>query len=388
MDSSDPSDNVKSDTRRRSVCLLYASSGSGHKKATEALRSSIGERYPDLKIMTHDILDFMPGFLSRIYSKGYLLAASRFPLLWYVIYEIGSDLSDRREPGFLHRAFWRLVFRRLFNLLRKEMPGYIISTHFLSGWVAGQYKMRYDSGCNVATVITDYGVHPVWIVPGQDIVFVASDHLRAELEPFADYFGTDRFEVVGIPIHPRFAANRDVEALKRKFGIEPDRTSILIISDMSGSSNAYRILSALAICGASLELLLAGGKFKSIPENLRRELATGDVKLQIFGYVDFIDELMAISDLAITKTGGLISSECLASGLPLVVYKPYPGQEERNCSYLLEEGAAVRVEQISGLCGRIEGLINEPAKLEEMKANAMRIAKPGAAAKIADIMFG
>ncbi len=324
---------MKSDTCRRSVCLLYASSGSGHKKAAEALRLSIAERYPDLEIITRDILDFMPGLLSWIYSKGYLLAASRFPSLWYLIYEFGSDLAGHKQPGFLHRVFWRAIFRKLFNLLRKETPGHIISTHFLSGWAAGQYKMMYDRGCNVATVITDYGVHPVWIVPGQDIVFVASDHLREELEPFADYFGTDRFEAVGIPIHPRFAANKDVEALKRKFDIEPDRISILIISDMSGSQNVYRILSALANCRISLELLLAGGEFESVSENLKRELAAGDVKFRIFGYVDFIDELMAISDLAISKTGGLISSECLASGLPLVVYKPYPGQEERNCTY-------------------------------------------------------
>jgi len=387
MDNSGPSDNIKSDARKQCVCLLYASTGSGHKNATEALRLSIAERYPGLEIIALDILDFMPGLLARIYSKGYLLAASRYPLLWYLIYESGSNLSNYKQPGFLHKAFWRAVFGKLFNLLQREKPGYIVSTHFLSSWVAGQYKIKCDFNCKVATVITDYGVHPVWIVPGQDVVFVGSQQLKAELEPFADYFGTNRFEVVGIPIHPRYAANKDLEALKRKFDIDPDRTSILIPSGVSGSKNVNRILSALADCQTPLELMLVGGKFKSAPENLKRILMSKNNKLRNYGYVDFMDEIMAVSDLAISKTGGLISAECLAAGLPLVVYKPYPGQEERNCSYLLEEGAAVRVEQISGLCHKIEALINEPGRLEKMKANASRIAKPGAAAKIADILF-
>ena len=388
MDNSGPSDNIKSDARKQCVCLLYASTGSGHKNASEAIRLSIAERDPGLEIIVLDVLDFMPALLARIYSRGYLLAASRFPLLWYLIYERSSDLSDYRGPGFLHTAFWKLVFGRLFNLLRRMKPGHIVSTHFLSSWVAGQHKIKYDPNCKVATVITDYGVHPVWIEPGQDVVFVASQQLKAELEPFADYFGTDRFEVVGIPIHPRYTVNKDVEFLKRKFNLDPDRISVLILNDISGSKKVNRILSALAGCRAPLELILAGGKFKPAPENLKRLLESNDKKLRIFGYIDFLDEVMAVSDLAISKTGGLISSECLASGLPLVVYKPYPGQEERNCNYLLEEGVAVRVEQVSGLCHKVEALLDGPGALEKMKSSALRIAKPQAAAKIADVLFG
>jgi processive 1,2-diacylglycerol beta-glucosyltransferase len=387
MDNSGRSSNIKSEAGRGGVCLLYASTGSGHKNASEAIRLSIAERDPGLEIIVFDILDFMPGFLARIYSRGYLLAASRFPLLWHLIYERSSDLSDYRGPGFLHTAFWKPVFGRLFDLLRRMKPGHIVSTHFLSSWVAGQHKIKCDPDCRVATVITDYGVHPVWVEPGQDIVFVASQQLKAELEPFADYFGTDRFEVVGIPIHSRYTENKDVELLRKKFDLDPERVSILILRDVCGSKNVNRILSSLAGCRAPLELMLAGGTIESAPENLKRMLEGNNKRLQVFGYVDFLDEIMAVSDLAISKPGGLISSECLASGLPLVIYKPYPGQEERNCNYLLEEGVAVRVEQVSGFRHKIETLINGPGPLERMKSNALRIAKPRAAAKIAEILF-
>ena len=70
---------------------------------------------------------------------------------------------------------------------------------------------------------------------------------------------------------------------------------------------------------------------------------------------------MAASDFAVTKSGGLTSSECLAMGLPMVIMNPIPGQEERNADYLLENGVALRAHSTAHLAFKVRKLLADPA---------------------------
>jgi processive 1,2-diacylglycerol beta-glucosyltransferase len=80
----------------------------------------------------------------------------------------------------------------------------------------------------------------------------------------------------------------------------------------------------------------------------------------------------------ISKAGGLTSSECLARALPLVVYSPIPGQEERNADYLMERGAAVKAATMDLLEYRVRELLEDPPRLARMKESAALIARPQA----------
>jgi processive 1,2-diacylglycerol beta-glucosyltransferase len=97
------------------------------------------------------------------------------------------------------------------------------------------------------------------------------------------------------------------------------------------------------------------------------------------GFTNRVERLMAASDLVITKPGGLTTSECLAMGLPMVVHAPIPGQEERNCDYLLEQGAALKAIDASALEWRVRELIAHPERLAAMAARARSLGHPQAA---------
>ncbi|OGC91513.1 MAG: hypothetical protein A2W25_00620 [candidate division Zixibacteria bacterium RBG_16_53_22] len=376
-----------SDVRPPKVLLLYASAGAGHRSACSAIQQAMQELYPGAYVKLIDILDYMPKSIAYLYSRGYLFIASRYPMLWYFIYESGSDLAKFRPNGFWHRLFWKSALGPLFNHLRYERPDHIISAHFLSSWAAGIYKWKYDINCTASMVVTDYGVHPVWITPGQDYVFVATEQLGAELAPFSRFLGTDRIIPTGIPVHPSFGRRKDIGMLKEKFKIEPDRHTILILGGMFGSKNIKDILYWLSECRARLQLIIVAGRHYPIMESIKDRLIERDIKYQIFGYIDFMDELMAVSDLAITKAGALTTSECLARGLPLVIFRPYPGQEVRNCDYFLEQGVAVRVDQLSGICFKIDKILDDPDRLRAMKERALQIARPDSAHKISRILL-
>jgi processive 1,2-diacylglycerol beta-glucosyltransferase len=373
--------------RPKKIFLLYASAGAGHRSACSAIMQSIKNLQPDADVRMVDVLDYMPKPIARLYSGGYILVVGKFPMLWYFIYESGSDLSTFKPVGFWQGAFWHSVLIPLFNYLKKEKPDQIVSSHFLSSWAAGNYKLKNDSSCTVSTVVTDYGIHPVWVSSGQDYVFVATEQLRAELLPYSDILGTSKIESVGIPIHPSFGQQKEIEALKKKYQLDPQKRTILILGGMFGSRNIRDILYWLGGCRQAIQIIVVAGKNYPVPEKVKERLVENGIKYQFFGYVDFMDDLMAVSDIAITKAGALTTSECLANGLPLVIFRPYPGQEVRNCDYFLEQGVAVRVDQLSGLCQKIGSILGNPDKLASMSARARAVARPESSESIARILL-
>jgi processive 1,2-diacylglycerol beta-glucosyltransferase len=97
-----------------------------------------------------------------------------------------------------------------------------------------------------------------------------------------------------------------------------------------------------------------------------------------------MDQYMAAADLLVGKAGGLTTSEALARELPMVLIEPIPGQEERNADHLLEAGAAIRCNNLPVAAWKIAALLDDPARLKQMRQAARQMARPNAAADIAD----
>ena len=96
---------------------------------------------------------------------------------------------------------------------------------------------------------------------------------------------------------------------------------------------------------------------------------------------------MSISDLVVTKPGGLTTSESLASHLPMVVINPIPGQEEENAEFLKEKGIAVWIRKKDDSSKIINDLLSNQEKLENMRKNTEILAKPNSTKNICDILL-
>ena len=103
----------------------------------------------------------------------------------------------------------------------------------------------------------------------------------------------------------------------------------------------------------------------------------------VLGFTEQMDELMAAADVVISKPGGLTASESLARGAAIVIIDPIPGQEARNADFLLENGAAVKVNNLSSLGHKLTTVLSEPGRLEFLRSNSRRIARPHAAFEVA-----
>ncbi|MCI0529142.1 MAG: glycosyltransferase, partial [Nitrospira sp.] len=136
------------------------------------------------------------------------------------------------------------------------------------------------------------------------------------------------------------------------------------------------------------QIIALAGKNKNLLQTLQGLAVQNPNRLIPMGFTNTIERIMAASDLAITKPGGLTTSECLAMGLPMIMVSPIPGQEERNADYLLEHGVAMKAYDAAGLEYRVKLILEQPQRLEEMRRRMVGIGKPQAAHEVLRIVLG
>jgi len=191
-----------------------------------------------------------------------------------------------------------------------------------------------------------------------------------------------RISASGIPIDPVFADNTPAATMRSQLGL-PERPTVLLLSGGFGVGPLLAMLDSFADTESALSLIVVAGRNAELEAACRERAATLGLPVTVYGFVTNIHELMDAADLVVTKPGGLTTNEILAKGKPMALVAPIPGQEQRNCDYLLEEGAAVRLHDVGDAAWHFNRWLGDPALMDRMRAQARRIARPHAAHDVA-----
>jgi processive 1,2-diacylglycerol beta-glucosyltransferase len=175
--------------------------------------------------------------------------------------------------------------------------------------------------------------------------------------------------------------------MRDKLALKHDRTTLLVSAGGFGVGPIEHLLTSLLQLKHPAQAIVVCGRNEELKARVERLTSTiearqSGVDVRALGYTTLMDEYMAASDIVLGKPGGLTTSEALARGLAFVIVNPIPGQEERNSDHLLEEGVALRCNNLPVLAYKIDRLLEDPARLAAMKANALRLAHPRAAQEI------
>jgi processive 1,2-diacylglycerol beta-glucosyltransferase len=342
------------------VLVLSASAGAGHVRAAQALERALIATGRVREIRHVDILQYTSKLFRRVYAQAYLDLVNRAPEVLGLIYDYFDQPGKHAR---LRLALDKLNATRFIRLLEREQPDWAVSTHFLPAEIIAWLRSKGRLATRQAIVVTDFDVQGMWLTHHVNRYFVALEETRVHLE----HLGVlpDAITVSGIPIDPVFAEPKDARAMRTKHGLAPDLTTILVSAGGFGVGPVEALIHTLLELRHPVQLVVICGRS------------------DVAGYTTAMDEFMAAADLLVGKPGGLTSSEALARGLALVVVHPIPGQEERNADHLLEAGAAIRCNNLPALAWKIDRLLDDPARLAAMRANARRLARPQAARDIA-----
>ena len=361
--------------KTKRILFLTTSVGSGHKRAAEAIQAALGAiSHKPLNTQTETYFDYLLPVAEKVAAKVYVKTIQLMRQVLKYVYS-AQKKNLNRKPG---RHFLSIpLIKKYEKAIRNFNPDAIICTQALSSRFSSILKENGKISAQLIAVVTDFDVHPYWFNKHIDRFIVPTGEIKKEF--IAQGIPADKIYAFGIPIHPHFSKSRNKPALKKKLGLIEGLPVILIMGGGWGLGPIKKAVLHLNSPEMNFQLIVAAGKNRMLKKELDKSLSRLKIPLKVYGYVSNVDELMEVSDIAVTKPGGLISSELLAKGLPAILVDVIPGQEEANGKYLISRGAACKIERISRLKDVIQGLLENPTSLEQMRRKAKAAAKPLAA---------
>lgn len=362
----------------KKVLILSAAVGAGHVRAAEAVERAFHATNAAVEVRHVDTLAYTNKLFRRLYGRAYIDLVKRAPAaLGWLYDQLDKPWKNERR----RLALDKLNTRPFVKLLKDYRPDFIVCTHFLPAEIVSWLKAKERISSRQAIVVTDFDAHAMWLCHHYEHYFVPLDETREYLTQVG--IAPEKISVSGIPVDPVFAEAKDQREMRRKHGLRADATTILISAGGFGVGPVKALIESLthlrhpaqvvALCGRNAEL-------KAEVSELAARVAPGhSLSIKPLGYTTEMDEYMAAADMILGKPGGLTTAEALAKGLVFVIVNPIPGQEERNSDHLLEQGVALRCNNLPVLAYKIDKLLDDPARFARMSAQALRLARPRAA---------
>lgn len=358
------------------ILIAYASAGVGHYRAAEAIYNYLKVNYNKLDIKIVDILDYTNFLFKYLYTWGYSFIVTRLAFLWNLAYQITYNKNLRILNKNIYFITNRLNTQKFKQFLLSYNPHIIVTTHFLPSEVASFLKKKNKINSRLITVITDFNIHPFWVMDSVDWYIVGSDVTLEELNSFG--IVKDKIKTLGIPVDLKFTKKINKEMLYEKLGIQKDKFTVLVVTAAFGLGPIEKIVDLLQ---KEIQLLVVCGK----NNKLYGKLVNKDFPLvKIFGFVNNMEELIAVSDIIITKPGGSTICESLAMDKPMIFISAIYGQETKNARILENYGVGISLTNLTAIRDTVLKFKNNPDRLNSIREKIKKIKKPYAAKEICE----
>jgi processive 1,2-diacylglycerol beta-glucosyltransferase len=366
------------------LAILSCNYGGGHKRVGETLAAEWEARTGGRA----EIVDYFARFVHPVFDAltkfSYIQSVRRAPGLYGLFYHLTGEI---RPDSPTQRFINRMGMDRLQRYLDEDAPDVVCCVHCTPAGTMSDLRLAGRTRVPCLTVITDYVTHSQWIHPAVDRYCVPNEIVREGL--LARGIPQQRIVVTGLPVERKFLRPVDRVALRRSYGLADDRPVVLVMAGayamLGGVLDVTRMLARFP---SPIQVLVVCGYDRRLAEQVRARAEGSPHPFHVVGYVDTVEELMTISDVLVTKAGGVTISEALVKRLPMLIYRPIPGQEEGNTRFLLDRGAALAPQTPDELAHDLAQLLGDPGRLAAMAEAAGSLARPDAAEVVTTELAG
>ncbi len=346
------------------ILILSAATGGGHLRASHAIEKYIAENSTGNEVVVIDALKSINLVLDKTVCEGYHFLATKTPKVFGQLYRKTNEESILSN---LVSRFTSVFSQKLIPLMEEQNPDVIISTHPFVTEMISHLKSKGIVTAPLICLMTDYGPHRAWIADRVDAYVVSTPDMIPEMQEMG--VKKEKIYPFGIPVGDVFFSKKEKPELLKKFEMDPDLPTILIMAGSFGVTNIMNIYKELIRLPAEFQIIIITGRNQKLFEAFTPVIEKSPKKTKLVYFTDEVENYMQASDLLITKPGGLTVSEALACNIPLAVFDAIPGQEEDNANFLLTHNMAVKLEKGVDPGETIHSLLEDSRRLEEMRSS-------------------
>ncbi len=366
----------------KNIVILFSDTGGGHRASSEAIRDALLAQYgAEAQVR---MVDALKHYAQPPFNR----APELYPELisHRTLWQWGYDLTDGpRRSRALMSLLWPGTRPGTLKFLRDYGADVYVVIH--PAFLMPLDNVRRHPRPPVIAVVTELMCfHALWSHPA-DLYVTPTEAARQHL--ISNGVAPDKVRVLGLPVSSRFSeGDGDKARLRTKLGWGSGRPVVLLVGGGEGMGAVADIARAISDSGLECELAVIAGRNQVLRASL--EAASWSVPTHIYGFVTEMPDYMRAADVLVTKAGPTTLCEAFSVGLPIVVYDYLPGQEEWNANYVVESGAgrlALGPQAVVEALGELVGPHAHPQALAQAALNARKLARPDAAARIAELIW-
>ncbi|CAI6017879.1 Processive diacylglycerol beta-glucosyltransferase [Paenibacillus sp. JJ-100] len=354
---------------KKRILLLSEGFGAGHTQAAYALSSHLRKLSPNIQTKVLELGSFLNPKVAPLIINAYRKTVTTQPkLVGYMYKQQYKKPLNRLTTLALHKLF----YTHTRSVVRQLNPSAIVCTHPIPSAVISRLK-RLGTKVPLCNVLTDYDAHGTWISQEVDLYLVSSDEVKGKL--MLRGVAEEKIKVTGIPVHPNFWEHPGHDEVRTRFNLK-NMPTVLVMGGGWGMLNDKVLHQLLAGWHEDIQIIFCLGRNDKVRHSMEQDPLFQQENIHIIGYTTEIDKLMEVSDLLITKPGGITCSEGLAKGIPMLFHNPIPGQEEENVHYFTARGLGELITSVDVVVKWMNKLLNNyPDVVKKRERHLSDIAK-------------
>lgn len=355
------------------VLILTSNTGGGHIKASEAIYEQLKHKNLNYNIKCVNTLEYINHSFNKIITSFYNECIKSYPDLFGKIYYYSE--ADHLSINVFNSILNSLA-KKFLPVINEFNTDIIISTHpFSTHMISYLKEIGKIKNIKLINLLTDYAPHKFWIQNNVDAYITATEQMTKDMVDR----GVKREIIypIGIPVSMNFLKSFNKSEVLKGLGLKEDYFTILLMCGSIGVDFVIKIFKEVINIDRELQIIIITGHNKNLYDKFNKIISSykGKIKFHLIGFTNEVSKYMNVSDIIITKPGGLTTTEAIQSNLPIVFFDAIPGQEEKNGEFILNNDIGMRISKDKESIEEFISIIDDRELLNKMKDNINKMKK-------------